>query len=150
MENDYLQHIRTDLRPNDKLWEVTNYDKQEDDPSYKNMIQKVLNVPSSVQLGQYLGLPSQVTRKRCQVFNDLKDRIWRTLQECTIKFFFFHGRKGGAYKGSDPKPFQIIHWVSSSFREISTMISTKSTHSFGGAQLRIKKDSLAKLQKSLY
>ncbi|XP_022145149.1 uncharacterized protein LOC111014663 [Momordica charantia] len=41
----------------------------------------------------YRGLPSQVNRNRCQVFNSLKDRLWKALQGWKGKLFSLGGKE---------------------------------------------------------
>lgn len=50
-------------------------------------IQEALGICYSTSLGQYLGLPSQISKSKCQVFSNLKDQIWKLLQGSKEKLF---------------------------------------------------------------
>ncbi|MDV3193925.1 MAG: hypothetical protein Q8835_02560, partial [Sweet potato little leaf phytoplasma] len=62
----------------------------------EEMIQYVktnLRVNHMGMLGQYLGLPSQNARNKQEIFQHIKDRVWKTLQGWKRNFFSAAGRE---------------------------------------------------------
>lgn len=49
-------------------------------PEMKTTIRDIIRVPFTDSLGQYPGLPSQNARNKKEIFNNIKDQVWRTLQ----------------------------------------------------------------------
>lgn len=46
----------------------------------KKTIASILGVPIVENFGQYLGLPSKVGRNRKNVFQTVKDRVWKKIK----------------------------------------------------------------------
>lgn len=56
-------------------------------------IQDGLEINYTKTLGQYLGLPSQISKNKCEVFMSRKERIWKVLQGWKERFFSAGGKE---------------------------------------------------------
>ncbi|XP_022145148.1 uncharacterized protein LOC111014662 [Momordica charantia] len=56
-------------------------------------IESELHVTRTNCMGQYLGLPSQTSRNKCQVFNNILNRVWQFLQGWKEKLFSSGGKE---------------------------------------------------------
>lgn len=79
--------------------QVINFDKSQFTASKNTSlgiieyIKSELNVTFTEHLGQYLRLPSQISRNKCQVFQAIKDRVWKVLQRWKEKPFSIGGKE---------------------------------------------------------
>ena len=63
------------------------------DSSVKNTIFVVLGVSSSINIGQYLGLPSLIGKSKRTIFRLLKDQLWKRLQGWKTRFLSKVGKE---------------------------------------------------------
>lgn len=62
-------------------------------PRLTNYIGRQLQVTHTPTRGQYLGLPSQTARNKCQVLNSMKDRVRQVSQGWKEKIFSVGGKE---------------------------------------------------------
>jgi hypothetical protein len=78
--------------------QLVNYSKSEIifskkvQPTSKNAILNILPMPMVDHFNKYLGLPTHIGRSKNQVFNYIKDRVWKKLKGWKEKNLSFAGR----------------------------------------------------------